>query len=185
VALALVAGAPPLQAQSLLERTANISGDWVTRPGVVQFNFLHRFVVSDPPERKVTNFPTFTLATGIVSRVSAGANYTTNSVLAPRYPNEWELFARWQPLMQSEKTPVTARRPAGLQQRRIGRRRRGERGAALRVAEAAWRRTPAVESVRGRRGAVRLRWWRHRAAAQVARDLGRRGDARGAGHRTG
>ena len=107
VALALVAGAPPLQAQSLLERTANISGDWVTRPGVVQFNFLHRFVVSDPPERKVTNFPTFTLATGIVSRVSAGANYTTNSVLAPRYPNEWELFARWQPLMQSEKTPVT------------------------------------------------------------------------------
>ena len=105
--LALVTGATPLRAQSLLERTANISGDWVTRPGVVQFNFLHRFVVSDPPERKVTNFPTFSLATGITSRIAVGTNYTTNSVLAPRYPNEWELFARWQPLLQGERMPVT------------------------------------------------------------------------------
>lgn len=106
-ALLLAAITSPLSAQSLMERTANLSGDWVTRPGVVQFNFLHRFVTSPAPERKVTNFPTITLATGITPRITVGANYTTNSLVAPRYPNEWELFARWQPLVQGEKMPVT------------------------------------------------------------------------------
>jgi plastocyanin len=27
-----------------------------------------------------------------------GANYATNSDVAPRYPNEWEFFARWMPM---------------------------------------------------------------------------------------
>jgi plastocyanin len=58
--------------------------------------------VSPAPDRKVTNFPTFLVATGIDSRALIGFNYATNSSLAARYPNEYEFFARYAPLQQEE-----------------------------------------------------------------------------------
>ena len=97
VVAAALGFAPAAAAQTLLDRPPNVSGDWVPRPGVVQFNFLHRFVNSGAPERKVSNYPTFLLATGLPGKTAVGLNYATNSTLAPRYPNEWELFARWAP----------------------------------------------------------------------------------------
>src|SRR5206468_1472647 len=42
LALALPA-APPIDAQSLLDRPPNMSGTWVGTPRTVYFNFLHRF----------------------------------------------------------------------------------------------------------------------------------------------
>lgn len=87
--------APACGAQSLLDRPDNVSSDWVGNTGTLYFNFIHRFSSSPPPERKVSNFPTFLIAAGIASRALVGVNYATNSALVPRYPNEYELFARY------------------------------------------------------------------------------------------
>ena len=98
--LCATAAGGPLRAQSLLDRPPNISGGWVAPAGTIQFNFLHRFVSSGEPERKITNFPTFLVGTGLFHRAMLGFNYATNSTLAPRYPNEWEFFGRWLALSQ-------------------------------------------------------------------------------------
>ena len=92
--------------QSLLDRAPNVSGDWVGAPGTLYFHFVHRFVTSKPPERKVSNVPTFLLAAGLPKRLLAGFNYSTNSTLAPRIPNEWEAFARWQALSEDYGAPL-------------------------------------------------------------------------------
>ena len=93
-------------AQSLLERTPNITGDWVGVPGTLHFNFLHRFTSGDAPARKVISSPTFLLAIGLPRRTLAGFNYATNSDVAPRYPNEWETFVRWSPFEQEDGAPL-------------------------------------------------------------------------------
>jgi amicyanin len=95
-ALTLVAS-PGLRAQSLLYRSPNLSGDWVPDPGVVQFNFLHRFNVSPAAQgRVVTNFPTFTLAAGIGGNLGVGYRFATKELAgAGSSSNESELFARW------------------------------------------------------------------------------------------
>ena len=52
-ALAVFVGAAmrpaTLQGQDLLDRTPNLPGGWVSHPGMVHFNFLHRFTSSDAP----------------------------------------------------------------------------------------------------------------------------------------
>jgi plastocyanin len=103
---ALLPGATPLAAQSLLDRPPNISGDWIAPPGTVQFNFLHRFVRSAAPERKITAFPTFIIGVGLPQRTQVGFLYSTNSTLSPDYPNEWEFYGRWVPLLQDRGAPV-------------------------------------------------------------------------------
>jgi plastocyanin len=82
-------------AQSVLERTPNLSGGWLGSTGTLQFNFLHRFKVSDPPARKVTNSPTFLLSYRLPFPLLLGVNYATSSDVAPSFPNEWEAFARY------------------------------------------------------------------------------------------
>ena len=82
-------------AQSVLERTPNLSGGWLGSTGTLQFNFLHRFSVSDPPARKVTNTPTFLLSYRLPFPLVIGVNYSTSSDVAPAFPNEWEAFARY------------------------------------------------------------------------------------------
>ena len=84
----------PLRGQSLLERSPNVAGAWVGVPGSLQFNFLHRFTRGSPPTRKVVSSPTFLVAAGLPWQSLVGYNYATNSDLTPRYPNEWEFFAR-------------------------------------------------------------------------------------------
>ena len=93
-ALVLALGAPAAHAQSLLDRSPNLTGAWVGNSGQLYFNFLHRFTSSSAPERKVVNVPTFTVAAGLPLRTLVGIHYATNSQLAPRYPNEWEMWAR-------------------------------------------------------------------------------------------
>lgn len=104
--LALSGTASPLPAQSLLDRPPNVSGDWVVGLGTVQFNFIHRFVVSDAPLKKVSNFPTFALAAGLPFNTMLGFHYATNSTLTPRYPNEWEFFGRLAALSQDRGAPL-------------------------------------------------------------------------------
>lgn len=93
-------------AQSVLDRTPNLAGGWVGVPGVLHFNFLHRFSISPAPQRKVTSTPAFLLAAGFPARTLLGAHYATNSELSPRYPNEWELFGRITPLTQGRGVPI-------------------------------------------------------------------------------
>lgn len=93
-------------AQSLLDRSPNVSGDWTGTPGTLYFNFIHRFSTSGKPERKVSNVPTFFLGAGLPKHFLAGLSYSTNSTLAPHFPNEWEAFARWSPLSEDYGAPV-------------------------------------------------------------------------------
>lgn len=93
-------------AQGTLDRSPNLSGAWVVRPGTVQFNFLHRFTRSEKPVAKVTNFPTFLVATSLRRGTLLGANYASNSTLAPAFPNEWEFFARVMPFTQAGGAPL-------------------------------------------------------------------------------
>ena len=101
VAAALTFAAPPVAdvvaAQSALERTPNLSGDWLGAPGTLQFNFVHRFGVTDAPQRKVLSSPTFLLSYRLPFPLTIGTNYATSSLVAPNYPNEWEAFARFAP----------------------------------------------------------------------------------------
>lgn len=97
---ALVLLAAPVSAQSLLYRSPNLSGTWVSAPGVVQFNFLHRFYVYPASAGHfVVNSPTFTLTTGVVQRVAVGAWFATRSPVGSGRGagsnNETEVFARW------------------------------------------------------------------------------------------
>jgi plastocyanin len=103
---ALLTVATPLAAQSLLDRPPNVSGDWVAPRGTVQFNFLHRFVRSEAPERKITSFPTFVIGVGLPKHTQVGFLYATNSTLSTRYPNEWEFYGRWLPLSQDGGSPI-------------------------------------------------------------------------------
>jgi plastocyanin len=90
----------PLGAQSLLYRSANLGGTWVVDPGVVQFNFVHRFYVAPAPSHFVVNDPTFTLATGVAPRVAVGAQFATHSLIiaqgsGSQSTNETQVYARW------------------------------------------------------------------------------------------
>lgn len=99
--LALLAAggrAPSIEAQSALDRPPNLTGAWTGGPGTIHFNFIHRFQVSDPPLRKVSNSPTFTVATGLGRRSMVGFAWASSSDLVPAYPNEWEFFGRWVPV---------------------------------------------------------------------------------------
>ena len=113
VAMGAALCAAPARAQDVLDRTPNLTGGWVSRPGMVHFNFLHRFTSSDAPERKVTSAPTFLLAAGLPGRLLAGVQYSTNSELSPDFPNEWEFFGRFAALRQAEGVPLDLAVQAG------------------------------------------------------------------------
>jgi plastocyanin len=95
-----------VEGQSLLERPPNLSGEWTGAPGTLYFHFIHRFSTSGAPQRKVSNVPTFLLGAGLPHQLFAGLNYSTNSSLAPQFPNEWEIFARWAPISEDLGAPL-------------------------------------------------------------------------------
>jgi plastocyanin len=113
VAVGVALCAAPARAQDVLDRTPNLTGGWVSRPGMVHFNFLHRFTSSDAPERKVTSAPTFLLAAGLPGHLLAGVHYSTNSELTPNFPNEWEFFGRFAALRQTDGAPLDLSAQAG------------------------------------------------------------------------
>lgn len=106
VAIALIVLPQLAGAQSLLDRSPNLSGNWVGAPGTLYFHFVHRFRVSGAPARKVSNAPSFLVGSGLPMRLFAGFTYSTNSTLAPNFPNEWEFFARWSPLSEDLGAPL-------------------------------------------------------------------------------
>jgi len=113
VAIFLMAGPLAVAAQSLLQRTPNLSGGWDGTPGTVYFNFLHRFTVTPAPQRQVTNYPTFLLGAGLPGNALVAFNYSTRSAVVPNYPNEWEFLARVMPLKQFSGFPADLSLQAG------------------------------------------------------------------------
>jgi plastocyanin len=97
--LLLVLRAHGAWAQGVVDRTPNLDDGWTVAPGIVQFNFLHRFEVSPPPFRKVTSFPNFRLMTGLPWKFNAGLDYATNSTVFTGIPNEYQLSLR-RPLLR-------------------------------------------------------------------------------------
>ena len=109
----LTLSAPYAMAQSVAQRTPNLSNGWMPATGVIQFNFTHRFDMSDAPLRKITNTPSFQVATGIAGPLSVGFVYGSNSDLVSAYPNEWEWFTRWSPMSRDGGAPLDASLQAG------------------------------------------------------------------------
>ena len=100
LALGALVGLPPIaRAQSVLDRSPTMLGTWLGSVGTIQFNFVHRFTESGPPEHQISNSPTF-LTTTRLPRLPAlvGFTYATSSDIAPGMPNEWEYFVRVVPL---------------------------------------------------------------------------------------
>ena len=95
-AVLAVSAVPVASAQSLLYRPPNLGGTWVPAGGVLQFNFLHRFSVSDAATNNVvTNYPTFTFALGLGHRIGLGTRFATRSLVGTGGgSNEFELFGR-------------------------------------------------------------------------------------------
>lgn len=82
-------------AQSLLYRPPNLGGTWVPAGGVLQFNFLHRFSISESPNYVVTNYPTFTFALGLGRRIALGTRFSTRSPVGTgSSSNEFEFYGR-------------------------------------------------------------------------------------------
>lgn len=104
--LALALTAAPAPAQSLLDRSPNVSGPWAAPAGVIDVAFSHRFSRSPAPEHKITGYPTFAVGAGLPGSVTVGFSYSTNSTLVDRYPNEWEFTGRAMPLRQASGSPV-------------------------------------------------------------------------------
>lgn len=112
--LAVFLGAPAeATAQSALERPPSLSGAWVGKSGVAHFHFIHRFtVVGDI--KKVINSPSLLLAAGLPHRTLVGVVYASSSDVSPEVrPNEWELFARWQPVGAEPTSPLRLTVQAG------------------------------------------------------------------------
>src|SRR5437667_4942194 len=91
--------ASSLEAQAVVDRTPNLDDGWTVRPGIIQFNFLHRFEVSPPPFRKVTSFPNFHFATGLRWKFNVGLDYATTSTVFTGIPNEYQVSLR-RPLLR-------------------------------------------------------------------------------------
>jgi plastocyanin len=108
--LTVTAGA---RAQGVVDRTPNLDDGWTVPPGVIQFNFLHRFEVSPPPFRKVTSFPNFRLATGLPYGFNVDLDYATNSTVFTGIPNEYQLALRRPVLRQSRGAPLDLTATAG------------------------------------------------------------------------
>lgn len=91
----------PGTAQSVVERTPNLSGGWAGAPGMLHLDQLHRLDVGDAPERTVTDASTYLLGWSYGGWALVGARWAPRSDLVPRHPNEWEILARFAPLSSS------------------------------------------------------------------------------------
>lgn len=105
--LNLLLATAPVQGQSLLERTPNVSGGWVGSPGRVHFHFLHRFhLVDGGDESIVVNTPSLLLAAPLPGRTLFGVSWASSSSTTPGEQNEWEFLGRWAPLDAEGESPV-------------------------------------------------------------------------------
>lgn len=176
VLAALVSVTPSAAAgQSVLDRSPNLQGTWVGRSGTVHFNFMHRFVSSGPPARKIIQTPTFLLGASLPHDLLVGANYSTNSAVVAQIPNEWEFFARYAALTEAEGGPVDLAIQGGYNQAALswdGQLTVGKRFGALRLLAAGRFFSNAFDAGEGRMALVGGASVRLSEFAALAADFG-------------
>jgi plastocyanin len=91
----LLAAAPSLRAQSVLERTPNTQGTWTLPSANAAFVFTHRFEFIQGGDQ-LRNLPTLSLSLGLPVGLTAGLDYTSNSELSPEHAgnNETEFWLK-------------------------------------------------------------------------------------------
>ena len=85
---------PSAYAQSLVEHSPNLAGTWTPPSRTAHFAFVHRFELIGDDSKKVINYPTFVLSTGLPGSLGAGITYASRSELGAGTANEWELGLR-------------------------------------------------------------------------------------------
>ena len=93
----------PAGAFPVTDKSPNIEGTWVPEPGL-DFTFSHRFTVASG---KVSNFPTFTLGSGLWSGGALGLKYATNSALVSGAFNELEFWLKQRLLSEAAGAPLS------------------------------------------------------------------------------
>ncbi len=96
----------PLPAQSVLERSPNVSGGWVGYPGILFVNLPHRLTTIERAGADVVSMPTFEFGLGLPWHLLAGVRFAPESPLVPGRPNEWEIFGRFAPVAQARGGPA-------------------------------------------------------------------------------
>ena len=103
-AVALLAACSPLGAQSVLERTPNISAGWVGVPWAVHWILSNRFTTRDG--QGIVLSPTFDMSLGLPGELLAGVRFAPNSGTVRGESDEWEFRGRWVPLRQDLGAPA-------------------------------------------------------------------------------
>ncbi|HEX7051819.1 MAG TPA: cupredoxin family copper-binding protein [Longimicrobiales bacterium] len=116
-AAGLVAGlavARPAAAQSLLERSVDLSGGWIGLPGMLQFDIVERARDVTDDGFDLLSVPTLRLALGLPGRTLVGAQYGVGSPVVPGEPDEFEVFGRYRPLEAGAGAPFDLTVQAGF-----------------------------------------------------------------------
>ena len=100
-----------VEAQETLERSTNVSGGWIGTTGMLYLNVPFRFTTADGG---ITGSPTFEVGLGMPRNSLVGARFAYQSPTVPGRPDEWELFARHQPLVQARGAPLDVGLGAGF-----------------------------------------------------------------------
>ena len=103
-AIALVLAPAPAAAQSLLQRTPNLTGGWVATPGTLVLDASNRYRSVDGFE--LLGVPTVTAAYGLPANLLAGATFATQSPVAIGQSTEFEPFVRWAPVLERPDRPL-------------------------------------------------------------------------------
>ena len=103
-ALAIAIGPASAAAQSLLQRTPNMTGGWVATPGTLVLDASNRYRSVDGLE--LVGLPTVIAAYGLPANLLAGATFATQSPVAIGQSTEFEPFVRWAPTRERPDQPL-------------------------------------------------------------------------------
>ncbi|HEX7089592.1 MAG TPA: cupredoxin family copper-binding protein [Longimicrobiales bacterium] len=103
-ALTLFLAAAPAAAQSLLQRTPNLTGGWVATPGTLVLDAFNRYRSVDGLE--LAGLPTVIAAYGLPGNLLAGATFATQSPVVIGQSTELEPFVRWAPMLERPDRPL-------------------------------------------------------------------------------
>jgi plastocyanin len=106
VALLLSGSVVPAGAQSVLNRTPNLTTGWVGLPSTLHLDLLQRFGPREGSESGVDQLQTVLLAWGIGGYSLLGVHYTSASGPVSGPSAEWELLGRFSPLSTAAGAPV-------------------------------------------------------------------------------
>lgn len=103
-ALAFVSVPASAGAQSLLQRTPNLTGGWIATPGTLVLDAANRYRSVDGFE--LLGLPSVIAAYGLPAKLLAGATFATQSPVVIGQSTEFEPFVRWAPTQERPDQPL-------------------------------------------------------------------------------